>query len=54
MHYTCIACIIIDFVIKMKKKNYLQVYLEECMYKVKKKKMPGFIDVKLKSDSNSE
>ena len=24
------------------------------MYKVKKKKMPGFIDVKLKSDSNSE
>ena len=31
MHYTCIACITIDSVMRMeKKKNYPQVYLEEC------------------------
>ena len=29
MHYTCIACITIDSVVRMKKKNYPQVYLEE-------------------------
>ena len=37
---------------KMEKKNYPQVYLEECKYKVKKKKMPEFIDVELESDSS--
>ena len=30
MHYTCIACITVDSVMKMNKENYLQVYLEEC------------------------
>ena len=30
MHYTCIACITIDSVMRMDKKNYPQVYLEEC------------------------
>ena len=28
-HYTCIACITIDSVMRMEKKNYPQVYLEE-------------------------
>ena len=37
MHYTCIACIIIDSIMKMDKKNYPQVYLEECKCRVKKK-----------------
>ena len=35
---------------KKKKKDYRQVYLEECKYKVKKKKMPEFIDAELESD----
>ena len=35
-YYTCIACITLDSVLKMNKKNYSQVYLEECKYKVKK------------------
>ena len=39
MHYTCIACITIDSVMKMDKKNYPQVYLEECKYRVKKIQM---------------
>ena len=36
MHYTCITCITIDSVMKMDKKYFPQVYLEECKYKIKK------------------
>ena len=36
MYYTCIACITIDSVMRMDKKNYPQVYLEECKYRIKK------------------
>ena len=50
---TCIASISIDSVMKMEKKNYPQVYSEECKYKTKKRKVPGFIDVELESDSSS-
>ena len=32
-HYTCVACITINSVMRMEKKNYSQVYLEECEYK---------------------
>ena len=35
IHYPCIACITIDSVMRMDKKNYPQVYLEECKYKAK-------------------
>ena len=35
-HYTCIACITIDSVMRMEKKNYSQVYLDECKYRMKK------------------
>ena len=53
MHYTCIACITIDSVMRMDKKNHLQVYLEECKYRMKKIQMSRFITAKLKSDSES-
>ena len=53
-HYTCIVCITIDSVMRMEKKNYLRVYLEECKYKIKKTKMTKFIEAELKSDSESE
>ena len=36
------------------KKNYRQVYLEECKYKIKKKKPSKFINTELESDSGSE
>ena len=39
---------------KMEKKNYLQVYLEECKYRMKKQKMPKFIEAELESESESE
>ena len=36
MHYTCIACVTSDSVMKMDEENHPQVYLEECKYKFKK------------------
>ena len=37
-----------------KKTNDPQVYLEECKYRMKKSKMPKFIEAELKSESESE
>ena len=54
LHYTCIACITIDSVKRMDKKNHPQVYLEECKYRRKKIQMSRFINTELKSDSDSE
>ena len=48
-YYTCIPCITIDSVMRMGKKSYLQVYLEECKYRTKKTKMTKFIEAELKS-----
>ena len=36
---------------KTNKKNYPQVYLEECKYKIKKIQMSRFINTELESDS---
>ena len=54
MHYTCIACITMDSVMRIDKKNNPKVYLEECKYRMKKIKMYTFINNELKSDSDSE
>ena len=53
-HYTCIACITIDSVMRMEKKNYPQVYLEEWNYRMKKTKMTKFIEAELKQEWESE
>ena len=54
MHYTCIACVTIGPVMRMDKKYYPQVSLEERMYKVKKIHMPRFINAELESQSGTE
>ena len=54
MHYTCIACITVDSVMRMEKKNYPQIYLEQCKYRIKKMQMSRFRNMKLKSESESE
>ena len=53
MYHTCIACMTIDSVMKVSKKNYPQVYLEECKQKIKKLQLSRFINVELESDSDS-
>ena len=52
--YTCIAFITIDSIIKMNKKNYPHVYLEECKYKIKKIHIPRFINIELETDSETD
>ena len=42
-HYICIPALDIDSVLKIDKKVYPQAYLEECKYKLKKKKLVSFI-----------
>ena len=54
IHYTRMACVAIDSVMRMDRKNYPQVYLEECKYKVKKIQMSRFINAELESDSESD
>ena len=44
----------IDSVMRMKNKNYPQVYLEACKYRMKKTKMTKFIEAELESESESE
>ena len=53
MHYACIACITIDSVMKMDKKYFPQVYLEQCKYKIKKMQMSRFINAEIDLDSDS-
>ena len=49
MHYTCIACITIDSVMRMGKKSY-----QEYKHRIKKRKMTKFIEAELESESESE
>ena len=56
IHYVCISAICIDSVLKTDKKNYPQVYLEQCQYKIKKIELVSFIDdeVNLSSDDSDD
>ena len=44
----------IDSVMRMEKKNYSQVFLEECKYRMKKTKITKFIEAELESESELE
>ena len=43
-HYICIPVIDIDSVLKIDKRTYPQAYLEQCKYKLKKRKIVNHID----------
>ena len=55
-HYICIAAICIDSVLKVEKKKYPQVYLEQCKYKLKRRKPVDSIsaEVDLSSSDTDE
>ena len=56
-HYTGISAIDIDSGLKIEKRAYPQAYLEQCKYKLKKRKSVNFIDFEIidyDSDSDSE
>ena len=51
-HYICIPAIDIDSVLKIDKKVYPQAYIEQCKYKLKKRKVVCFIDSEIIGDSD--
>ena len=51
-HYICIPAIDIDSVLKTDKKAYPQAYLEECKYKLKKRKIVSFTDSEIIDDDS--
>ena len=55
-HYICIPAIDIDSVLKIdNKRSYPQAYLEQCKYKLKKRKIVNFIDDEtIDEDSDSD
>ena len=53
-HYICIPAIDVDSVLKVDKKAYPQTYLEECKYKLKKRKLVSFIDSEIIGDDSDE
>ena len=55
-HYICIAAICIDSVLEVNKKIYPRAYLEQCKYKIKRRKPVDFIDaeVDLSSDDSDD
>ena len=53
-HYICIPAIDIDSVLKIDdKRAYPQAYLEQCKYKLKKRKILNYIDDEIIGDSDS-
>ena len=52
-HYICIPVIDIDSVLKINKRAYPQTYLEQCKYKLKKRKVVNYIDDEI-IDENSD
>ena len=53
-HYICIPAIDINSVLKIGKKAYPQAYLEECKYKIKKRKLVSFSDSEIMDNSDSD
>ena len=56
-HYICIPIIDIDSVLKIDKIAYPQAYLEQCKYKLKKRKIVNYIENEIideDSDSDSD
>ena len=53
-HYIWIPAIDINLVLKIDKKEYPQDYLEECKYKLKKRKLVSFIDSEIIDGSDSD
>ena len=49
-----LGCVTIDSVMIIEKKNYPQVFLEECKFKTKKIKINKLINTELESESESE
>ena len=54
IEYECIPCISVDSVLRMEKKWFPEVYLEQCKYKIKERKIESLIGYDLDSDYESD
>ena len=58
IHYVCIPAVCIDSILSVDKKNYPQVYLEQCKYKIKKTELVSLIndevDLSLNNSDDSD
>ena len=52
--YKCLSLIMLDSVVKVGKKHYPQVFLEECKYVKRKNKMLNYIDDDLEMISSDD
>ena len=52
--YKCLSIIMLDSVVKVKKKYCPQTLLEECKYEIKKTKIEDFIDDELEASSSDD
>ena len=53
-HNICISAIDIGSVLKIDKRAYPQAYLEQCKYKLKKRKSISFIDFEIIDDDTDD
>ena len=53
-HYICIPAIDIHSVLKIDKRAYPQAYLEQCKYKLKKRRLVNFIDLEIIDDDSDD
>ena len=53
-HYICIPAVDIDSVLKNDKKVFPQAYLEQCKYKLKKRRPVNFIDLEIIGDDDED
>ena len=52
--FKCLSLIMLDFVVKVGKKCYPQVFLEECKYVKRKSKMMNYINDDIEKTSSDE
>ena len=50
--YKCLSLVMLDSIVKVKKKYYLQTHLEECKYEIRRTKMENFINDQLEASSS--
>ena len=53
-HYICIPATDIDSTLKIDKKAFPQAYIEQCKYKLKKRKTINFIDFEIIDDDSDD
>ena len=52
--YKCLSLVMLDSIVKVKKKYYLQTHLEECKYEIRRTKMENLINDELEASLSDD